>query len=223
MDFPRQFIVTQGDITQFFDTWVTYQIIGRKTRILNGKTEWKHEALDIVTKGSQALRPLSDGVITKVIDLYDEDHKTGFGNELWILYSNGITGRFCHMRRGFLMKVGQHVGSTDIVGYTGRTGYRIPETVWHVHYEEYFNGERIDPLQSANQLTEQEMEKYDNYISQTDRRLNDLEQGQRDILEALEKQGIKVAKSKKWITRLLLRLKNTRHDLNQVEKKIEDK
>lgn len=124
-----------GTITQWFDTPVSY-FADRKT----------HQAIDIVTEGSQPVRNPQAGKVTKVIDIYNESQKTGFGNELWILHNNGLYSRFCHLNKGIQAKVGEHVSTGQISSYTGRTGYRSPESVWHLHYEVYDNGIRIDPL-----------------------------------------------------------------------------
>jgi hypothetical protein len=126
---------TNGYITTNFYTPVSY-IPGRTT----------HEALDIVTKGSQKIFAPAAGTVIKVIDLYEESTKTGFGNEIWIRHENGLETRFCHLTRYSTLGIGTVVKAGQVIAYTGRTGYRVPTSVYHTHYEVYDNGKRIDPL-----------------------------------------------------------------------------
>jgi len=202
-----QLLPTEGRITQKFHTRVSY-IKGRS----------RHEAVDIVTYGPRPMKALHAGDITKVIDLYEESKKTGYGNEVWIKYETGVEDRYCHCAKGIPVKVGQHMESGQEFAHTGRTGYRKPDSTWHVHWESYVNGKRVDPLTSSNQLTKEEMEKLDavskklnEYIKQTDPRLDELEKEGRRIQKVNKRQ-------KKWIGRVLLRLKNTRKDLKKLKK-----
>ena len=131
---------TQGRITQTFNTKVDY---------IAGRT--KHEAVDIVTDGSQPIRAVADGVISKTVDQYDESKTNGYGNEISIEYDNGMIDRFCHCQHKSLLMFGTHVKAGQQIAMTGRTGYRVPTTTWHTHFERYLNGNRIDPLDKNNQ------------------------------------------------------------------------
>lgn len=132
---------TEGRITQTFDTPVNY-IAGRN----------HHEAIDLVTSGAKPLIALDDGVIQKVIDGNTEATQTGYGNQVYIAYNHvEQTDRFCHMRYRSSVKAGQKVAQGDLLGYTGRTGYRYPLSVYHTHWESFVDGRRVDPLTSPLQ------------------------------------------------------------------------
>lgn len=126
---------TNGRITQDFYTPVDY-IAGRTT----------HEALDIVTNGNQPIYALGEGVVTKIIDGKGYLPNSGYGNEVWIQYDNGVLSRACHCAMGVLVKVGDRVVNGQRVAYTGATGYRFPLETIHCHYETMIDGVRVDPL-----------------------------------------------------------------------------
>jgi len=126
---------TNGRITQDFYTPVDY---------IAGRTH--HEALDIVTNGNQPIYALGEGVVTKVIDGKGYLPNSGYGNEVWIQYDNGVLSRACHCAIGIVVKVGQRVVNGQRVAYTGATGYRFPLETIHCHYETMIDGVRVDPL-----------------------------------------------------------------------------
>jgi len=198
---------TEGKITQKFHTKVSY-IKGRN----------KHEAVDIVTYGPRPLKTLHAGTPTKVIDKYDENKKTGYGNEVWIKYETGVEDRYCHCAKGILVKVGQQLEAGQEFAHTGRTGYRKPESTWHTHWESHLNGKRVDPLTSLNQLTKESMEKYDNYIKQTDGRLNELEEQVR-LLTGVTQKKAKIDKNQ---NKKLERLKNRKWGRTKVKRAVKN-
>lgn len=128
-------IPTNGRVTQDFYTPVDY---------IAGRT--RHEALDIVTNGNQPIYALGEGVVAKVIDGKGYLPNSGYGNEVWIQYDNGVLSRACHCAMGIIVKKGDRVVNGQRVAYTGSTGYRVPLDVIHCHYETMLNGKRIDPL-----------------------------------------------------------------------------
>lgn len=149
------YLPCDGYVKYNFYTSVDY-IDGRDT----------HQALDIITKTSVPIRPYVPGVVYDVINKFDELPNKNYGNELIVIYDTGIVGRFCHLaRNSFVVSKGQVFDIGDTLAMVGRTGYVVPKTVYHTHYEEYKNLEaylayksnayaknvRIDPLISNNQ------------------------------------------------------------------------
>lgn len=201
--------VTQGKVTQNYYTPVDY-IRGRKM----------HEGLDLVTPGSYAVIALTKGVVSKVIDKHDESVSTGYGNEIWIEHDNGLTSRSCHMKQGSLVEEGERVDEGEIIGYTGRTGYRVPKTTYHIHYEEYLGESRIDPLTSPNQISREDMEKeIQEYIDKSlkealDERFKEFEK----VLKRSKRNTERSQRSKKLAKRALLKIKNTRRDIKSKKK-----
>lgn len=133
-----------GTITQTFATPVNY---------IKGRTH--HEAVDIVTQGSQPITMLADCKVTNVIDRYDYLPNSGYGNEIWVKYANGDQDRFCHCAKGSIVAIGTSLLKGATGAKTGQTGYRSPITVFHTHWERYRAGKRIDPL--SNPLSEEDM------------------------------------------------------------------
>ena len=131
----RQFMPVTGTVTQSFDTPVTY-IVGRT----------KHEAIDIVTEGSQPISLPFPCEVSKVIDMYDYLPNSGFGNQVYVRLPNGDEYRFCHLKRDSMLSMGTFVPSNTIIAWTGQTGYRDPIDIFHTHWEQYRDGKRIDPL-----------------------------------------------------------------------------
>lgn len=66
----------------------------------------------------------------------------GYGNMVEIDHGYGLTTRYGHMSR-VLVKVGDEVGSGDVIGLSGNTGR---STGPHLHYEVRRNGEAVDPM-----------------------------------------------------------------------------
>lgn len=128
----------QGLVTQYFDTPVDY-IKGRD----------KHEAIDIVTNGAKPIFAPYNGTISKLVDHWTENMVRGYGNELRLRVEKEGTvyeDRFTHLFKGAVVQEGQKVEKGELIGYTGRTGFRKPTHIWHTHWERTINGERVDPL-----------------------------------------------------------------------------
>lgn len=144
---------TEGVIKQVFDTPVNY---------IEGRTH--HEAIDIVTNGTKPIKMIASCVVIKVVNKYDYYPNQGFGNELWVQYSNGDQDRFCHCARNSMVPVGTRLEQGKVGAWTGQTGYRDPITLFHTHWERYRLGRRIDPLNPNNQpnsLSKEDMEQLD--------------------------------------------------------------
>lgn len=66
----------------------------------------------------------------------------GYGNMVEIDHGDGLTTRYAHLSR-VLVKVGDHVETTDAIGLSGTTGR---STGPHLHYEVRRAGKAIDPM-----------------------------------------------------------------------------
>lgn len=127
--------------TTEFEDWVNYYIGGHTTRVVNGETQWKHEADDIVTKYFEDIIVNFEAYVFKTIDVYEDktelsEEDKNFGNELWLRCNNGDEYRICHVKQhGFYVKIGDKVSPGSKVCVTGRTGYHYPGTVIHTHIE----------------------------------------------------------------------------------------
>jgi murein DD-endopeptidase MepM/ murein hydrolase activator NlpD len=66
----------------------------------------------------------------------------GYGNMVEVDHGNGVTTRYAHLSQ-VLVKVGDHVESSQKVGLSGTTGR---STGPHLHYEVRRDGKAIDPM-----------------------------------------------------------------------------
>lgn len=137
----------EGYLTQDFYTPVDY-MADRDT----------HQANDYVTQGYKEIKAPYKGKVIHKVDRFTENKTTGFGNEIWI--SKEVNGkkyvdRFTHLKRGNHVQIGQKINKGDVIGFTGRTGFRNPRNVIHTHHERLIDGVRVDPS-DPNTLPPQE-------------------------------------------------------------------
>lgn len=163
-----------GTVTMFYDSPVKY---------IAGRT--RHEAIDIVTTDYAEVYAPFSGRVIHVEDGYTESKKTDYGNRVYIeCVQDGVkyVASFAHLKKGILVSVNQEVRKGQIVGYTGRTGYRIPLSTIHTHYELEINGKRVDPLDEnnyPNELTQEDMQE----IEDLKKRVEELEKAVEKIRE----------------------------------------
>lgn len=95
-----------------------------------------HAGIDFrATTGTQ-IRSTGAGTVTVA------GKNGGYGNMVEIDHGDGLTTRYAHLSR-VLVKVGDHVETSDPVGLSGTTGR---STGPHLHYEVRRNGKAIDPM-----------------------------------------------------------------------------
>lgn len=135
----------QGTITADFNTWVNYSIAGHPTRIHKGKTQWQHQAWDIVTDTYAPIYAPADCTIEIKVDGKHDSDMQGYGNELYVRFDDGAVMRITHLQSGIPVSNGQRVQKGALLAYTGKTGYRTPQWVIHTHLEILMNGQRVDP------------------------------------------------------------------------------
>ncbi len=96
-----------------------------------------HTGVDYaVTEGTRVFAT-ADGVVAEAAT-----RSSSIGMTLKIDHKNGYTTRYNHLSR-ILVKAGQTVSRGDIIALTGNTGISIAP---HLHYEIYFNGASVDPI-----------------------------------------------------------------------------
>ncbi len=94
-----------------------------------------HRGLDIAARKGTSIYPIGEG---KVIF---SGRKSGFGNMIEIQHSSTVVSRYSHLEKS-LVKKGQLVKTTDIIGRVGNTGR---STGPHLHLEIAFNGKTANP------------------------------------------------------------------------------
>jgi len=96
-----------------------------------------HRGIDIAAKKGTSIYPVGVG---KVVF---SGRKSGFGNMIEIEHSSTVVSRYSHLKKS-LVKKGQMVKTTDVIGQVGSTGR---STGPHLHLEIAFNGETANPRQ----------------------------------------------------------------------------
>jgi murein DD-endopeptidase MepM/ murein hydrolase activator NlpD len=96
-----------------------------------------HRGIDIAARKGTSIYPVGEG---KVIF---SGKKAGYGNTVEIKHSGTVVSRYSHLKKS-LVKKGQIVKTTDVIGQVGNTGR---STGPHLHLEIAFNGETANPRQ----------------------------------------------------------------------------
>ncbi|MBX3100729.1 MAG: M23 family metallopeptidase [Salinibacterium sp.] len=96
-----------------------------------------HNGIDIMADYGSPIVAASAGVVTTVT----EDN--GWGQYVKIDHGNGVATLYAHMISGSPTVVeGQTVSAGQVIGSVGDTGY---VTFFHLHFEVYVDGSRVDP------------------------------------------------------------------------------
>ena len=96
-----------------------------------------HRGMDIAARKGTSIYPVGEG---KVVF---SGRKSGFGKMIEIEHSSTVVSRYSHLKKS-LVKKGQMVKTTDVIGQVGSTGR---STGPHLHLEIAFNGETSNPRQ----------------------------------------------------------------------------
>ncbi|ACI55197.1 murein DD-endopeptidase MepM/ murein hydrolase activator NlpD [Rhizobium leguminosarum] len=99
-----------------------------------------HSGIDFRFSPGEKIRPSAPG---KVISA---GWTGGYGNMVEVDHGNGISTRYGHMSQ-VLVKVGDTVGRSDVIGLAGSTGR---STGTHLHYEVRQDGHAVDPVYFMN-------------------------------------------------------------------------
>lgn len=95
-----------------------------------------HAGIDFRARSGTEIHPSGVGTVTVA------GRNGGYGNMVEIDHGGGLTTRYAHLSR-VLVKVGDHVETTDTIGLSGTTGR---STGPHLHYEVRRDGKAIDPM-----------------------------------------------------------------------------
>jgi murein DD-endopeptidase MepM/ murein hydrolase activator NlpD len=98
---------------------------------------WRHQAIDIGAPMGTPIYAISDGVIEY------SGWGTGYGWEIIINHGNGMRTRYAHASK-LLVQKGMHVEKGQVIALIGSTGW---STGPHLHFELYYNNQRVNPLQ----------------------------------------------------------------------------
>jgi murein DD-endopeptidase MepM/ murein hydrolase activator NlpD len=98
-----------------------------------------HPGIDIAVGEGTPIRAAADGT---VIFTQPEASSGGYGNYTCIDHGGGLSTCYAH-QTSFAVAAGQSVSQSDIIGYTGCTGYCLGP---HLHFEVRINGAVTDPM-----------------------------------------------------------------------------
>jgi|GEM_PF-1288044 len=115
-----------------------------RTITIQGTTINGHSGIDFVPEG-WIIAPEDGEVIAVKDSVSDVSIGTGndFGNYVHLRVNERFILRFCHLKQGAVVKVGQRLKKGARIGYMGTTGF---STGIHLHFEIRDNGVAIDPL-----------------------------------------------------------------------------
>lgn len=99
-----------------------------------------HSGIDFRFAPGDKIRPTAPGKVTAA------GWTGGYGNMVEVDHGNGISTRYGHMSQ-VLVKVGDTVGTNDVIGLAGSTGR---STGTHLHYEIRQDGRPVDPMYFMN-------------------------------------------------------------------------
>lgn len=108
--------------------------------------DWRvHNGVDFSGSAGNEVVAAADGKVTKV---YDDSF---WGTVVEIDHGNGMTARYCGMKKGSCLSEGSEVKMYDKIGSLGHIPVEIGE-VDHLHLEILIDGENVDPLKALNKV-----------------------------------------------------------------------
>ncbi len=107
-------------------------------RTIEGHYEY-HPGIDIAVPEGTPIRAAMAGTVAFT---ESESESGGYGNYTCIDHGGGLSTCYAH-QSAFAVGPGQRVQKSEVIGYSGCTGYCLGP---HVHFEVRINGEVTDPL-----------------------------------------------------------------------------
>lgn len=99
---------------------------------------WKfHSGIDVGAEHGSSIYATNDGLVTFA------GWDSGHGLTVDVDHGSGVATRYCHASR-LLVEAGELVTAGDVVALVGSTGQ---STGPHLHFEIFFDGEKVDPLE----------------------------------------------------------------------------
>lgn len=104
--------------------------------------DWRtHSGIDFKAAEGEQVKAISYGTIT---DIYDD---ALWGTTVEIDHGNGVTAKYCGFNKEALeIKKGATVEGGSLLGYLGTIPCEKSE-LSHLHFEVYYNGENVEPLE----------------------------------------------------------------------------
>lgn len=94
-----------------------------------------HPGIDIAAPSGTTVRAAADGIVV------ESGREAGYGNEILIDHGSGLTTRYGHLRKIFVIE-GQEVKQGQVIGTIGMTGRA---TGPHLHYEVLVHETPVNP------------------------------------------------------------------------------
>lgn len=108
--------------------------------------DWRvHNGVDFSGSAGNEVVAVADGKITKV---YDDSF---WGTIVEIDHGNGMTAKYCGMKKGSCLSEGSEVEMREKIGSLGHIPVEIGEED-HLHLEILIDGEYVDPLKALNKV-----------------------------------------------------------------------
>lgn len=104
-------------------------------RIVNGKLDGYHYAIDIAAKKGTPVRAMNAGKVVLA------DHLYLTGNTVYIDHGMNLFSQYCHMSK-LLVKTGDTVKKGQIIGLIGTTGF---STGPHLHFTFWVGNKPVNP------------------------------------------------------------------------------
>lgn len=95
-----------------------------------------HNGIDIMAPAGSAVVAAAPGVVIEA------GYSGGWGNYVKVDHGDGIASLYSHLS-SIAVSPGQVVGAGEYLGAVGNTGYA---TAYHLHFEVWVYGSRVDPM-----------------------------------------------------------------------------
>ena len=127
--------------------------------VSNFNVATRHRAIDYAAPTGTPIRSVGDGTVVSA-----GWSKAGYGNLTSIRHNGTYTTNYAHQSR-IIVRRGQKVKQSQIIGYVGTTGF---STGPHLHFEMVKNGVKINPLREilppGQKLSKDSLEKFQKEI-----------------------------------------------------------
>jgi len=100
------------------------------------KTPNQHKGIDIAATTGTEIYATANGVVEAVGD------KQEYGKYITINHKNGYKTTYAHMSES-IAKIGQKIKRGEVIGFVGNTGKSLTP---HLHYEVWYKGKAINPI-----------------------------------------------------------------------------
>ncbi len=107
----------------------------------NTMKDWRvHNGIDIEAAVGTNVVAVADGKVTDVS--YDDQ----WGYTVTVEMGGGLTAKYCNLQKGVIVKEGETVKTSQVIGGVGDTAYLECLDKSHLHFEMCKDGKQVDPL-----------------------------------------------------------------------------